>query len=71
MSTYVERLYDEYRRAAKAGQDVMDAAAAENRDLTTDEITTRDRAFDDVTRLKAEIEQLQARCDFLEGRNKE
>lgn len=25
----------------------------------------------EVLRLKAEIEQLQARCDFLEGRNKE
>ena len=25
----------------------------------------------EVLRLKADIEQLQARCDFLEGRNKE
>ena len=60
MSLYVDRLYDEYRRAAKIGQDVMDAAATENRDLSPEEAETRDKAFADVTRLKAEIDKVQA-----------
>ena len=59
MSAYIDRLYDEYRRAAKTGQDVMDAAASENRDLTTDELTTRDNAFSAVSTLKAEIEKVK------------
>lgn len=58
MSAYADRLFDAYRRAAKAGQDVMDAAAAENRDLTPEEAETRDRAFADVTRLKGEIDNI-------------
>lgn len=59
MSLYTERLFEEYRRAAKVGKDLMDAAASENRDMTTDEIEQRDRAFDDVTRIKAEIDKAQ------------
>ena len=59
MSAYIDRLYDEYRRAAKTGQDVMDAAASENRDLTPDELTTRDNAFSAVSTLKSEIEKVQ------------
>ena len=59
MSAYADRLFDEYRRAAKAGQDVMDLAASENRDLSAEEAETRDRAFADVTRLKAEIDKVQ------------
>lgn len=60
MSTYLDRLFDEYRRAAKAGQDVMDAAATENRDLTPEEAESRDKAFADVTRLKAEIDKVKS-----------
>lgn len=59
MSTYLDRLYDEYRRAAKAGQDVMDLAASENRDLSPEEAESRDKAFEDVTRLKGEIDKVQ------------
>ena len=58
MSAYLDRLYDEYRRAAKTGQDVMDLAASENRELDVDEITTRDTAFEAVTKLKAEIDKV-------------
>jgi HK97 family phage major capsid protein len=59
VSAYLDRLFDEYRRAAKAGQDTMDLAAGEARDLTPEEMETRDRAFEDVTRLKGEIEKIQ------------
>lgn len=58
-SLYLERLFEEYRRAAKAGQDIMDAAASENRELNPEEQETRDKAFADVTRLKAEIDKVQ------------
>jgi len=60
MSTYLSRLYDEYRRAAKQGQDVMDLAASENRELSADELTTRDAAFAAVTSLKAEIDKAKS-----------
>jgi HK97 family phage major capsid protein len=59
VSAYLDRLFDEYRRAAKAGQDVMDLAAGENRDLTPEEAETRDSAFADVTRLKGEIDKIK------------
>lgn len=59
VSLYLDRLFDEYRRAAKIGQDVMDAAATENRDLSPEEAEQRDRAFADVTRLKAEIDKVK------------
>jgi HK97 family phage major capsid protein len=59
VSAYLDRLHDEYRRAAKAGQDVMDTAAGEARDLTPEETETRDRAFEDVTRLKGEIDKIR------------
>jgi HK97 family phage major capsid protein len=58
VSAYLDRLFDEYRRAAKAGQDVMDAAATENRDLSPEEQETRDKAFAAVTDLKAEIDKV-------------
>lgn len=57
MSTYIEGLYDAYRRAAKTGQDLMDLAASENRTLTPEETEQRDRAFDDVTSIKVEIDK--------------
>lgn len=59
MSAYTTRLYDEYRRAAKTGQDAMDAAALENRDLTAAELETRDKAFAAVTQLKGEIDKIR------------
>lgn len=59
MSAYTDRLFDEYRRAAKTGQDVMDLAASENRDLNADELVTRDNAFTAVSTLKAEIDKAQ------------
>jgi HK97 family phage major capsid protein len=67
MSAYIDRLFDEYRRAAKAGQDVMDLAASENRDLTPEELTTRDNAFDAVTRIKAEIDKAKGYEDLREA----
>lgn len=59
MSAYTQRLFDEYRRAAKEGQDVMDLAAGENRDLTPEELEHRDKAFAAVISLKAEIDKVQ------------
>jgi HK97 family phage major capsid protein len=59
VSAYLDRLFDEYRRAAKAGQDIMDLAAGEARDLSPEETEQRDRAFEDVTRLKAEIDKVK------------
>jgi HK97 family phage major capsid protein len=58
-SEYARRLYDEYRRAATAGKAAMDAAAADNRELTAEERATRDRAFEDVTSLKAELDKIE------------
>jgi len=57
--SYLDRLFDEYRRAAKEGQDVMDAAATENRDLTPEELEHRDKAFAAVQTLKAEIDKVK------------
>lgn len=64
MSAYIDRLQDEYRRAAKTGQDVMDLAASENREMTPDELTTRDNAFAAVTELKAEIDKAKSYEDL-------
>jgi HK97 family phage major capsid protein len=55
MSLYLDRLFDEYRRAAKIGVDLMDLASSENRELGAEEKERRDRAHADVARLKAEI----------------
>ncbi len=57
MSAYIDRLQDEYRRAAKVGADLMEAAATDNRELNAEEAEQRDKAFDDVTRLKGEIDK--------------
>jgi len=59
VSAYLDRLFDEYRRAAQIGKDVMETAAAENRDLTAEEAEKRDRAFDAVSSLKSEIDRVQ------------
>jgi HK97 family phage major capsid protein len=45
---YIDRLYDSYRSAAKAGTDVMDRASAEKRDLTAEEAAQVNDAFEDV-----------------------
>jgi len=68
MSTYLNRLYDEYRRAAKVGMDVLDAAALENRELTAEEREKRDRAYDTVTSVKAEIDRVKAFEEMAEAR---
>ena len=59
MSAYLDQLFESYRKAAKAGRDVQDLAASENRDLTPEESEQVDRAFADVTARKAEIERIQ------------
>jgi HK97 family phage major capsid protein len=59
MSAYTERLFEEYRRAAKAGQDLLDEAGNADRSLTPEESEQVDRAFQAVTDLKAEIDKIQ------------
>ena len=59
MSAYLDRLYGEYRRAAKAGQDVLDSAGEAQRALTSEESEQVDRAFAEVTSLKGEIDKIQ------------
>lgn len=59
MSEYLDRLFEGYRSAAKVGQDLMELAATEGRDLTPEETETVDRAFADVQARKAEIEKIQ------------
>lgn len=58
MPEYLNRLQDDYRRAAQAGNDLMDAAAAENRDLTPEEQETLTRSRDDLVAKKAEIDKI-------------
>lgn len=59
MSEYLDRLFDGYRTAAKVGQDIMELAASENRDLTSEESEQVDRALADVQSRKAEIDRIQ------------
>lgn len=58
MSEFLEQQYDLYRAAAKAGQDLMDLAASEKRDLTPEESEQVDRAFEDVQARKSEIDRI-------------
>ena len=66
MSEYVDRLFDDYRRAAKVGQDLLNTAAEEKRDLTAEESAKVDAALADVERLKADIDRTQ-RFEGLAG----
>lgn len=54
-SAYLTRLFDEYRRAAKSGQDEMESWTSAP---TAEQIEKRDRALADVARLKAEIDKV-------------
>lgn len=56
---YLQRLFDDYRRAAKAGEDLMSAAAAENRDLSPEEDEQVDKAHADVEALSKRIEAIR------------
>lgn len=56
MSTYLERLFEDYRRAAKIGSDEMESWTGEP---TDEQRTKRDAAFEDVARLKGEIDKVQ------------
>lgn len=72
-SAYLERLYSEYRKAAHVGRSLMDEAATVNRNLTPEESQQVDRAYADVSRLKAEIdkvktfEDLRDQADIFRG----
>lgn len=59
MSDYVQRLFDAYRTAAKAGEDILDLAASEGRELTAEERETLERSREDLVTRKAEIERVQ------------
>jgi len=59
VASYLERLYAEYRRAAKTGKDVLDSAALENRDLSAAEKEQVDKAYAAVATLKADIDKVQ------------
>jgi HK97 family phage major capsid protein len=56
VSTYLERLFEEYRRAAKIGSDEMESWTGEP---TDEQRSKRDAAFEDVERLKGEIDKVQ------------
>jgi len=60
MSTYLSRLYDEYRRAISEGQSVTDAAFAANRDMTPEETEHFERAMLAAETRRKEIEKIKS-----------
>lgn len=61
---YLERLFENYRAAHKAGNDILDLAASEDRDLTPEESETLDRARADAEARAAEIKRVQDFADL-------
>ena len=59
MSEYAKRLFQAYREAAKAGEDILDLAASEDRELTPEERETLERSREDLVARKAEIDRVQ------------
>jgi HK97 family phage major capsid protein len=57
---YLERQFELYRAAHKVATDLFDLAASESRDLTAEEQETVERAREDATNRKAEIDKVQA-----------
>ncbi len=60
MESYIQRQQEERARAWEEAKGLLDAAAAENRDLTAEEQQTYDRISEDLDRRGAVIETLRA-----------
>lgn len=68
MSTqYLEHLYESYRSAVKAGDDLLERAANDKRDLTPEEREQFERANTDVADKKAEIDKVLAFRDVAKA----
>lgn len=55
---YLEFQFEQYRSAVKAGDDLLELAASEKRDLTAEERESFERANADVAERKAEIDRI-------------
>lgn len=58
MNAYIQRLHEQRMRAWEAAKEILDRAAAENRDLTADEDAAYLRASEDIDRLDERMRQL-------------
>lgn len=56
---YLDRLFEDYRSAVKAGNDLFELAASEKRDLTPEEDETVDRAREAAESHRKEIDRVQ------------